>query len=207
MTWVRAAALLLALGATLGPLLDAIHTHTGTTRYAAPWVLEMAWWVPLLFGSAGVAVGLPRAALERLRATPTSTPSSRSAAEGMGLFVLAYALSGVVPAVGPVPVNVARALALLAVFAVTWWRHDRTALGLGLACSTGLGGCVVEVNLSAAGAFEHLQPTKLGIPLWLPLLYATAQVGVGNLGRRLVEARVPAAVAAEPAGATLQARA
>jgi hypothetical protein len=176
MRWLLAAILLLALGATLGSALDAIHTHTGTTEYPAPVWMKMAWWTPLLFGVAGVAVGLPRAALERGAPPPTRG----AVAGGMALFVLAYALSGTLPG------NVARAVVLFIIFAASWWSFDRTRLGLALALLTGLGGCAVEVLLIRQGAFRHLQPTWLGIPLWLPWLYAAAQVGVASLGRRLV---------------------
>lgn len=175
--WGAAALLLLALGATLGSALDAIHTHTGTTEYPAPVWLKMAWWTPLLFGAAGVAVGLPRAALAKEPA-----PTTGAVAGSMALFVLCYALSGTLPG------NVARAAVLFIIFAASWWAFDRTRLGLALALLTGLGGCVVEIILIRQGAFRHLQPTWLGIPLWLPWLYAAAQVGVGNLGRRLVSA-------------------
>jgi hypothetical protein len=186
--WARGAAALAALGATAGTALDGIHTHTGTTEYGAPVAWRAAWWVPLLFAGAALAVGLLRPAAEAAlgprgpaaRAAP-APPGAAAAGAGFALFVLAYALSGVLPA--------GRAPALAAVFAVAWAAFDRTALGLALAAVTAAGGAAVELTLIHAGAFRHLRPDVFGLPWWLPWLYATGAIALGNLGKRLVAAR------------------
>src|SRR5437588_12706585 len=48
---------LFLLGATLGTALDSLHVHSGVERYPLPVLFGLAWWVPLLFGSAAVAIG------------------------------------------------------------------------------------------------------------------------------------------------------
>jgi hypothetical protein len=116
--WVPAAGLLLLLGATLGTALDAIHTVTRTTEYARPissaaWAF--AWWTPPLFAGAGLAIGIGRPVADRLLARRGPLPSAGAVALAMGIFVLAYALSGTLPGG-----NVARAVALGACFAAAY---------------------------------------------------------------------------------------
>ena len=47
----------------------------------------------------------------------------------------------------------------------------------------------VEVALTTAGAFTHRNQDIAGVALWLPALYATGQIGVGAIGKRLVDVR------------------
>jgi len=44
----------------------------------------------------------------------------------------------------------------------------------------------VEMTLVAAGAFSYLQTDILGVPYWLPFMYACASLVVGDLGRSLM---------------------
>lgn len=182
--WLRAALLLFALGATLGTALDAVHVHTATTRYADPLVYEMAWFVPLLFGAAGVAVGLGRPVFERLlrRDAPApATPATPALLGALTLFIAAYVLSGVLPAS-----NSTKCAALGALAAASLALFDRTWLGLALAGTTAATGSAIEALQIQAGIFRYLDPDRWGVPCWLPCLYACAQVAIGNLGRRLV---------------------
>ena len=180
--WLRAGATLALTGTTLGTALDAIHVHTGTTAYPHPTLAGQAWWVPPLFAGAGVVIGLGRPVAERLLGRVAPAPSWRTVVEAMGVFVLAYAVSGVVDA---------RpwwcALLLAALFLVGWLRCDGRALGLLLAALTAAGGTVVETLLVGTGAFSYRTPSMGVVAVWLPALYCCAAVGVGALGKRLVD--------------------
>jgi len=57
---------LFLLGATLGTALDAFHVYSGVERYPAPVFLGVAWWVPLLFGGAAVAIGCSHVKIDPL---------------------------------------------------------------------------------------------------------------------------------------------
>src|SRR5678815_1868368 len=52
-----AIALLFAFGATALVICDGFHTYSGTTEYTHAVAWRAAWWVPLLFGSAGAGGG------------------------------------------------------------------------------------------------------------------------------------------------------
>ena len=68
-----------------------------------------------------------------------------------------------------------------------WLRCDRTGLGLVLAVLTAIIGTAVETLLVAVGGFRYLAPSLGLVAVWLPALYCCAAVGVGTLGKRLVD--------------------
>lgn len=180
--WLKAFAVLAALGATVGAALDGTHVRTGTLSYPTPDFLRMEWWVPLLFAGAGVAIGLARPFWERILDRRTPRPSLGITALGMGLFMGSYVLSGLLPFAWS---TVAMILAVL--FALTWSICDRTSLGIFLAVATALLGTSVEIMLVRMGLFSYTHPDIAGVVGWLPWLYCTAAVGVGVLGKRLVD--------------------
>lgn len=181
--WLRATIVLALLGATVGAALDGIHTHTGTTAYPDESIVfwRMAWWVPPLFAGAALAIGLSRPVWERVLERATPAPSAAIVAAGMGLFVAAYFLSGILP--GPWST---RAMVLAVMGAGAWTLCDRSGLGVFLAATTAVLGTSVEIALVNAGAFSYLHPDLFGVAGWLPWLYVIAAIAVGNLGKKLV---------------------
>jgi hypothetical protein len=168
----------MALGATLGTALDAIHSHFGAVSYPAPVFAQEAWWVPLLFaGAYGTAIGRPLMA-------PREPPlPGWKVVLGLGLFIGAYWLT-VVPWSWPV-----RCVLLGAIFVGGWAVCDRRPIGWLVAALAAFFGPVVEITLLRAGVFVHHEVHFLGIPYWLPLLYACASVGLGALARWLTAPR------------------
>jgi hypothetical protein len=169
-------------GATLGTALDAIHVHTGTTAYPSPALLGQAWWVPPLFAGAGVVIGLGRPVAERLLGRVAPAPAWGTVVAGMSLFIVAYAASGILDGWPWLC-----AMLLGALFLAGWLRYDGSGLGLLLAALTAAGGTLVEMWLVQVGAFAYLAPSMGGVAVWLPALYFCAAVGVGALGKRLVD--------------------
>lgn len=178
--WGRAALVLLIIGGTVGPLLDGLHTFSGATWYAAPQVLKSVWWCPPLFAFAALSIGLGRLVTERLLGVPLVDPGARKAALSMGAFVLAYALSGFLPAT-----ELLKAVLLLALAVTVFAALDPSRPALLGALAAGFGGWVVEHTLVGQGLFVHRETMLDGVPLWLPPLYFLAALAIGHLARRL----------------------
>jgi hypothetical protein len=70
---------------------------------------------------------------------------------------------------------------------LVWLLLDRTWQGVVLAILTAIVGTLVEITLVRLGAFWYLPPKDalFGVGSWLPWLYFSASVAVGNLGRFL----------------------
>jgi len=160
-----------------------MHVATRTTAYARPVLFGLAWWAPLLFAAAAVAMGLARPLAERMTGLATAAPTRAMAASGLLLFVLAYVASSVLPFSPPLVAGILGVLFLCA-----WGIGDGSALGLALALGTAAIGTAVEIGLTSAGAFAHRDRELAGVAAWLPALYATGQAAVGALGRRFVGA-------------------
>jgi hypothetical protein len=182
---VREAVGLLAAGAVLGTLLDGVHVATATTRYTHPTVGGLAWWVPLMFGGATLAIGASHRLVDRWLLRDVRPDGGRVAA-GMVLVLGLWATSGLLKPAGT-------ALCILAPASVAMWLLlDRTLVGLGLAIATAVCGVVVEATLVSLGVFTYVAPDAGRVASWLPWLYVAASVAVGNFARWLGAAAIDA---------------
>jgi hypothetical protein len=167
-----------ALGTCLGTLLDGIHAYGDVLSYPHPAFGRWAWFVPLEFGLVGMAAALAMPWLERLAHAPAALtwPPARRALELL-LFAALYAATTLVDGLGAVAL--AFALAVLAIARVARreapgdWIYALIAAVLGPAA---------EAVMSALGAFDYQDPDFIGIPFWLPSLWANG----GLLIRRLI---------------------
>jgi hypothetical protein len=175
---VRAALGLVVAGAVLGTLLDGVHVATATTRYTNPALLGLAWWAPLLFAGASLAIGISHVTTDRLLGRDVR-PEARGVVAGMVLLLALWATSGLLK-----PAQTAL-LVLAPASVVIWLALDGTAIGLGLAVATAATGVVVEATLVSLGAFTYVAPDAGRVASWLPWLYVAASVAVGNYARWL----------------------
>ncbi|MCE9624099.1 MAG: hypothetical protein K8R69_01400, partial [Deltaproteobacteria bacterium] len=127
---------LFGLGAVVGPVGDAFHVHSGTTDYPREvfglYLWRLPFWVPILFGCAGLAIGLSHPQMDRLLGAPSQRPGSRSlglVVFGIAAFLGIYAMTAYAPLVSGGSLDV-----LIAVSALLVWAFlDRTWQGLLLA--------------------------------------------------------------------------
>ena len=171
---------LFGFGAVAISFLDGFHTHSGTTEYPDPVVLQMAWWVPLLFGSVVAIGGLAYDRAYRWMRGPARLPSWQHLTNALFLFAFLYMGSGYLPMR-----NGAKLLLLLAGAYGIWLLVDGSAQGVALALLNVIAGCTTEIILTRIGAFRHLQADVLGIPMWLPALYLAAGPALGQLARKI----------------------
>lgn len=190
----KAAFLLFLVGAILGPVGDSFHVVSGTTDYPPNlfqlYFWRLPWWVPLIFGAAGMAIGLSHPQMDRWLAAPADRPGSRGidgVILGIAAFLGIYAMTAFVPLKSGGSLDM-----LIAVSAIlVWVIFDRTWQGILLGIMTAFVGTLTEILLVRAGAFWYLPPKDalFGVGSWLPWLYFSASVAVGNFGRFLQNSR------------------
>jgi Protein of unknown function (DUF2878) len=166
-----------AFGAALGTGLDAIHVYGDVEEYANEVLGRLGWFVPLEFGLAGVASAVAVGALERL-AGPGRPPAwttwerFRELPLLAGLYLLSVAANGP----GAVPFAVALAALLAARLALAAAPGDWA-----FALTAAIAGPAAEAAIHALGAFDYTEPDLLGLPLWLPLLWANGGLAIRRL--------------------------
>jgi hypothetical protein len=157
----RALALFAGGGVGLA-LCDQIHVRTGVLDYDTGGFFGQAWWVPLQFGVASLAIVLGAAPFAARRADPRRL----ELVTGVGWFVAAYAATGLFHA---------HPDALAGTLSAGWILRVALARERGVLVTYSLllaaAGTGVEGMLSAAGTFAYADPDFLRVPEWLPALY------------------------------------
>ncbi len=176
----RALLWLFLLGAILGTALDAFHVYSYVQQYTRPAFFGLAWWVPLLFGSAAVAIGYSHPLVD-----PIIHNSRRPRRLITSIAELSWLLLAYLIAASPIS-SLAKTALLILIYFNFWLLTGRGWQNLLLSLVTAITGTLVEMTLVAAGAFSYLQPDILGVPYWLPFIYACASLAVGDLGRSLM---------------------
>ncbi len=171
---------LFLLGAIFGTALDAFHVYSYVEQYTRPAFLGVAWWVPLLFGIAAVAIGYSHPLTD-----PLIHNLRRPRRLTMSIAELAWLLLAYVIAASPIS-SLAKTVLLTLIYFNFWLLTGRGWQNLLLSLVTAITGTLVEMTLVAAGAFSYLQLGMLGVPYWLPFMYACASLAVGDLGRSLM---------------------
>lgn len=175
------------LGATMGTLLDSLHILNGVAGYKNTTLLpiiKVAWWVPLEFATAGMVVGLLRPEFDEEFKRKRSDLPGWVVLAGMVSLVIVWGSSGLLSKIGLSNWAIAGILTPTAV--VVWASFDRSYPGAIAAVITAIIGVVVESGLVYSDTYFYTKPDLFNaVPVWLPSLYLTACVAVGNLGRYL----------------------
>jgi hypothetical protein len=172
--------LLFLLGATAGPVLDAFHVFSGVERYPTPAFFGLAWWVPLLFGSAAVAIGYSHPLADPLLHNRRRPHRILVSLGELTWLVLAYLVTA----------SFLDSLAKVGILAILYFNFWLLSGGgwqnLLLSLVTAITGTLIEMILVTAGAFSYLHPDFIGVPYWLPCMYACASLALGDVGRSLL---------------------
>ena len=171
---------LFLLGATFGTALDAFHVYSYVEQYTRSAFLGVAWWVPLLFGFAVAAIGYSHPLIDPLIHNLRRPRRLTTSIAELAWLLLAYVI-----AASPIS-SLAKTILLGLIYFNFWLLTGRGLQNLLLSLVTAITGTLVEMTLVAAGAFSYLQPDILGIPYWLPFMYACASLAIGDLGRSLM---------------------
>jgi hypothetical protein len=171
---------LFLLGTTLGTALDALHVYSKVERYPTPAFFGLAWWVPLLFGAAAVAIGYSHPMVDPLLHHQRPSHRLSTSFGELTWLLLAYLVSA--STLG----SIAKAGLLILIYFNFWLLAGRSWQNLLLSFVTAITGTLIEMILVAAGAFSYLHPDIFGVPYWLPFISASASLAVGDFGRSLM---------------------
>ena len=138
---------------------------------------ELGWFVPLEFGLAGVASALLVPVLDR-RLAPDWAPHwtiwerLREVPLLVGLYVTSVAANG--------PDATIFMVALLVLLAVRLAVAAAPGAGA-FALVAAIAGPAAEATIHAIGAFDYTEPDLLGVPIWLPALWANGGLAIRRL--------------------------
>ena len=179
--WAKFILLSFVAGAIAGTTGDFVHVITHTDGYPAdgpfPFLpllpVKMPVWVPFLFGSAVMLMGVTH----KLASTfyhPRLEKNTIVSSSAPFLFVLLYAMTGFLHT----GTGGWEDIWLAVLTFLMWWFMDRTVMGAGLALLNAISGTLFEIFLVHMGGFfyypEH--SNLFGVPSWLPWLYMAASV-------------------------------
>ena len=161
--------LLFVIGAVVGTFLDGLQTYAGLAFYTHPVFFQTAWWVPFLFGSATVVIGLVHRKGE-------CGPNARTRFFGSVAFLT---LACLITAFFKIE-SLHKAGLLLALYFLSWGMFDRTSRGLLLAVGLAVIGPAVESFLGQLNLYHYTHPDLFGVPCWLPFLYLHISQAAGK---------------------------
>jgi hypothetical protein len=173
--------ILFVFGAIYGSVLDALHTHAGVFRYTHEWLFRMATWTPLVFGGAGLSLGLLYPVARRLTGEwPARELTWTEMTLALNAFALIYAASAYIPASSLIK------LTFLAVCggAMFGWLAG-TRLALLLAFGSAVVGPAIEGAFASLGQLTHRDADFIGLPMWLPALYFSGALTYGAFGQKV----------------------
>ena len=215
--WLQHQTLVTGLSASiLGPLLDGLHSSHNVLHYHHPvlikilsFQLETCWWVPILFGLAGIILGVSHPLLDGVIDSSSSYPSSSSSSSarlqnsqiknpswflilfGIALYVLQYYISGVMeePLLGDKLLGVVPTIDVVLATAggALWYILDKTPQGFLMASLTAICGPLLEIVLiNTLHLYHYSHPDWANaIPSWIVWVYFGGAPAVGNLGRKI----------------------
>lgn len=211
---MKPALLLFLSGAILGPIGDLCHVISQTTAYPKEiysfyFFGLIPFWVPFLFGSASLLIGISHPLADKLLAKIFKEPRLRPGEKNHWLaymgplfFLGSYCLSGFMSQRGDAAPLIFPDIILAFLAILTWITLDRTWQGILTSVLTAVSGTAVEIFLVKAEVFSYQNyvaggavlgggalwvgdPHVWGVPMWLPWLYVIASITIGNVGRVL----------------------
>ncbi|XP_016410510.1 insulin-induced gene 1 protein-like [Sinocyclocheilus rhinocerous] len=81
--------------------------------------------------------------------------------------------------------NVQLSLTLAALSLGLWWTFDRSRSGFGLGLTTAFLATLIAQLLVYNGIYQYTSPDFLYVRSWLPCIFFSGGVTVGNIGRQL----------------------
>ncbi|XP_077978013.1 insulin-induced gene 2 protein-like [Glandiceps talaboti] len=145
-------------------------------------VFSSAWWVPPCCGTAAALIGLLYPCLDDKWGEPRKVNHEWSSVmRCVAVFVGINHASAKIDFAN----NLQFSLTLAAMSIGLWWLFDRSRSGFGLGIGIAVLATFVTQLLVYNGVYRYTEPDFLYVRSWLPCIFFSGGVTIGNIGRQL----------------------
>uniref|UniRef100_A0A3P8UHZ6 Insulin-induced gene protein n=1 Tax=Cynoglossus semilaevis TaxID=244447 RepID=A0A3P8UHZ6_CYNSE len=182
---IRRGLVLFTVGVILALVLNLLQIQRNVTLFPEEVMTTMfssAWWIPPCCGTAAAVIGLLYPCLDSHLGEPHKFKREwASVMRCIAVFV------GINHASVKLDFdnNVQLSLTLAALSLGLWWTFDRSRSGFGLGITTAFLATVITQLLVYNGVYQYTSPDFLYVRSWLPCIFFSGGVTVGNIGRQL----------------------
>ncbi|XP_063671174.1 insulin-induced gene 1 protein isoform X2 [Pan troglodytes] len=192
-TWhhrlVQRSLVLFSVGVVLALVLNLLQIQRNVTLFpeeVIATIFSSAWWVPPCCGTAAAVVGLLYPCIDSHLGEPHKFKREwASVMRCIAVFVGINHASAKLDFAN----NVQLSLTLAALSLGLWWTFDRSRSGLGLGITIAFLATLITQFLVYNGVYQYTSPDFLYIRSWLPCIFFSGGVTVGNIGRQLAMMR------------------
>ncbi|XP_063063147.1 insulin-induced gene 1 protein [Engraulis encrasicolus] len=182
---IRRGLVLFTVGVFLALVLNLLQIQRNVTLFPEEVITTLfssAWWIPPSCGTAAAVVGLLYPCLDRHLGEPHKFKREwASVMRCIAVFVGINHASAKLDFAN----NVQLSLTLAALSLGLWWTFDRSRSGFGLGITTALLATLITQLLVYNGVYQYTSPDFLYVRSWLPCIFFSGGVTVGNIGRQL----------------------
>ncbi|NXM94985.1 INSI1 protein, partial [Sylvia borin] len=183
---VQRSVVLFVVGAFMALVLNLLQVQRNVTLFpdeVISTLFSSAWWVPPCCGTAAAphfhhtASDANSGCWQDARPAPSPRESCRRDLKRTVLNIFFQKLD--------FANNVQLSLTLAALSLGLWWTFDRSRSGLGLGITIAFVATLITQFLVYNGVYQYTSPDFLYIRSWLPCIFFSGGVTVGNIGRQL----------------------
>ncbi|XP_066544291.1 insulin-induced gene 1 protein [Amia ocellicauda] len=182
---LRRGLVLFTVGVILALVLNLLQIQRNVTLFPEEVIATLfssAWWVPPCCGTAAAVVGLLYPCIDSRLGEPHKFKREwASVMRCIAVFVGINHASAKLDFAN----NVQLSLTLAALSLGLWWTFDRSRSGFGLGITIAFLATLITQFLVYNGVYQYTSPDFLYIRSWLPCIFFSGGVTVGNIGRQL----------------------
>ncbi|KAG5850314.1 hypothetical protein ANANG_G00080910 [Anguilla anguilla] len=182
---IRRGLVLFTVGVFLALVLNLLQIQRNVTLFPEEVISTLfssAWWIPPCCGTAAAVVGLLYPCIDDHLGEPHKFKREwASVMRCIAVFVGINHASAKLDFAN----NVQLSLTLGALSLGLWWTFDRSRSGFGLGLTIALLATLIAQLLVYNGVYQYTSPDFLYIRSWLPCIFFSGGVTVGNIGRQL----------------------
>lgn len=182
---IRRGLVLFTFGVFIALVLNLLQIQRNVTLFpeeVMATLFSSAWWIPPCCGTAAAVVGLLYPCIDSHLGEPHKFKREwASVMRCIAVFVGINHASAKLDFAN----NIQLSLTLAALSLGLWWTFDRSRSGFGLGITTAFLATVINQLLVYNGVYQYTSSDFLYIRSWLPCIFFSGGITVGNIGRQL----------------------